>query len=280
LAGLGLATLTSVLAAATGACGSSGSGSSGSSTDAPDAEIDVAIGPDTSVPELDASAPDVADARKDVLDAGPPFCASLVPKPKFCDDFDDQNLTDDWTSSAAAPASIFELDETTATSAPASFHFGAREAVAAAANNVLLRTTMFGAVTHGKLAFSTLLPTVTFAKGAIAIAQFYVNLDDVFTLYLRSPNGAAPAAELEEYVGGVTTAHPLTKLPPLGVWTRVAIDLDLANGKATVMFDAVKALDATIAVGAGSEATVRIGAIVDGPADAFEGHIDDVVVDF
>jgi hypothetical protein len=267
----------SVLAAATGACGSSGGGSS---ADPPDADIDVAIAPDTSVPELDASAPDAADAREDVVDSGPPFCSSLVPKPKFCDDFDDQNLTDDWTSSAAVPASIFELDESMSTSAPASFHFGAPATAALAADNVLLRTTMFGAVTHGKLAFSTFLPTVTFAKGAIAIAQFYVNLDDVFTLYLRSPDGAAPAAELEEYVGGVTTVHPLTKLPPAGVWTRVAIDLDLANGKATVMFDAVKALDATIAVGAGSEATVRIGAIVDGPADGFEGRIDDVVVDF
>ena len=50
---------------------------------------------------------------------------------------------------------------------------------------MLLRTTMFGAVKHGKLAFAVFLPSVTLTKGAIAIAQFYVNLDDVYTLYLR-----------------------------------------------------------------------------------------------
>jgi hypothetical protein len=266
----------SLLAAATGACGSSG----GSSTDVPDAETDAPIAPEPSVPELDAGGPDVADARKDAVNPGGPYCATLVPKPKFCDDFDDGNLTNDWTSSAATPGSVFELDESSSTSAPASFHFVARPEMAAVANNVLLRKTMFGAVTHGKLAFSAFLPTLTFAKGAIAIAQFYVNLDDAFTLYLRSPNDAAPAAELEEYVGGKKTVHPLTKLPPIGAWTRIAIDLDLANGKAAVMFDAISALDAAIAKGAGSEATVRVGAIVDGPADGFEARIDDVIVDF
>jgi hypothetical protein len=31
---------------------------------------------------------------------------------------------------------------------------------------------------------------------------------------------------------------------------------------------------------AGTEATVRIGAIVDSPSDEFEAHYDDVIVDF
>lgn len=277
MAGVALTVAASLLAAAAGACGSSGGVSA---TDVPDADADAQIAPDSTMPELDAGAADAGDARNDAVGPRGPYCATLVPKPRFCDDFDHGNLTSEWTSSAATNGSVFELDESSSTSPPASFHFIARPEMAATANNVLLRKTMFGAVTHGKLAFSAFLPTVTFAKGAIAIAQFYVNLDDVFTLYLRSPNDAAPAAELEEYVGATRTVHPLTKLPPTGVWTRIAIDLDLANGKAAVMFDATNALDATIAKGAGSEATVRVGAIVDGPADGFEARIDDVIIDF
>jgi hypothetical protein len=80
---------------------------------------------------------------------------------------------------------------------------------------------------------------------------------------------------------GVTTEHALAKLPTAAAWTRVAIDLDLVNGKASVTFDAQKALDAApITVSAGTEATVRIGAIIDGPSDAFEAHFDDVVIDY
>ena len=91
----------------------------------------------------------------------------------------------------------------------------------------------------------------------------------------------ATSPTLEEYVGGVITEHMLTALPPIGVWTRVTLDLDLANGKASVSFGAQKALDAVaITPTAGSEATVRIGAIIDGPSDTFEAHFDDVIVDF
>ena len=61
----------------------------------------------------------------------------------------------------------------------------------------------------------------------------------------------------------------------------MVIDLDLAGGKASVSFDADKALDAApIGVLTGSEATVRLGALVDGPADAFEARFDDVVLDY
>ncbi len=73
----------------------------------------------------------------------------------------------------------------------------------------------------------------------------------------------------------------LTTLPPAGVWTRVALDLDLVGGKANVSFGANKALVAApISVLTGTEATVRIGAIIDGPADAFEARFDDVTVDY
>jgi len=261
------------------ACGSAGE-SSDPRSQGPDAGTPPQPDPDGSAPATEAGT-DAADAAGDGATSGGRYCTTLVPAPRFCDDFDDGDLTNDWTQFAAPTGSVFQLDTSSSTSAPASFHLIAKATSAAAANNVLLRTTMFGAVKHGTLAFAVFLPSVTFTKGAIAIAQFYVNLDDVYTLYLRGPDAAANIPMLEAYVGGVTTRHMLTKLPPASVWTRVAIDLDLAGGKASVSFGADKALDAApIGVLTGSEATVRIGALIDGPADAFEARFDDVVLDY
>ena len=261
------------------ACGSSGESADPHPPGA-DAAPQTEPGPDGTAPGTDAGT-DSADAAGDVVTSGGHYCTTLAPQPRFCDDFDDGDLTNDWTQSAVAPGALFQLDTSSFTSAPASFHLIANATSMAAANNVLLRTTMFGVVKHAKLAFSVLLPSLTFTKGTIAIAQFYVNLDDVYTLYLRGPDDAANIPMLEAYVGGVTTRHMLTTLPPVGVWTRVALDLDLAGGKANVSFGADKALVAApISVLTGTEATVRLGAIIDGPADAFEARFDDVIVDY
>jgi hypothetical protein len=259
-------------------------GSAGESGDPPAEGPDAAPLPE---PDQDGSLPDgdggtdAADASDAVVNPGGRFCTKLAPVPRFCDDFDDGDLTNDWTQSAVAPGALFQLDTSSSTSAPASFHLIAKATSVAASNNVLLRTTMLGVVKHGKLSFSVFLPSLTFTKGTIAIAQFYVNLDDVYTLYLLGPDDASNIPMLEAFVGGVTTRHMLTTLPPVGMWTRVAIDLDLAGGKASVSFGADKALDAApISVLTGTEATVRLGAIIDGPADAFEARFDDVTLDY
>jgi hypothetical protein len=278
-AGLALGAICVAAALSSEACGST----AGVEPTAPlgeagtDAPPDLPTMADAAV--LDAP-PDVADAAIDVVAPGH-FCAGLVPAPRFCDDFDDGDLTNNWTSFAAQPGSVLELDTAISRSAPASFHVVAMEDLAAAPNNVLLRTTLLGAVSHGKLSFSTLLPSITFTKGAIAIARFHITLNDSYTLYLRGPDAAGNIATLEENVGGVVTEHMLSSLPPIGVWTRVMLDLDLAGGKASLSFGALKALDAVaITPMAGTEATVRIGAVIDGPSDTFEAHFDDVVVDF
>lgn len=279
--GVFAAAIYASVALTSAACGSAGTADPGPGIEAgTDAEPDAEPAPD-GAPMADAG-PDAADAKADVVVPPAHFCAGLVPAPNFCDDFDDGNLTDDWTASAVqAAGTVFELDTATSTSAPASFHVLTTAEMAAASNNALLRTTMLGAVSHAKLAFAVRLPSVTFTKGAIAIARFHITLNDSYTLYLRGPDAAGNVATLEENVNGVTTEHALAKLPTAGAWTRVTIDLDLTNGKASVMFDAQKALDAaTITVGTGSEATVRIGAIIDGPSDAFEAHFDDVVIDY
>jgi hypothetical protein len=258
-------------------------GSSGETSDPQPQGVDAGAplpADDGSAPALDAG-PDARDASSDVVPPGDRFCTKLTPVPRFCDDFDDGDLTNDWTQFVAPAGSVFELDPSSSTSAPASFHVVAKATAAAAANNVLLRSTMLGVVKHAKLAFDVFLPSVTFTKGTFAIAQFYANLDDAYTLYLRGPDDAGNVALLEAYVGGVTTRHTLTKLPPVATWTRVTIDLDLVGGNASVWYGAYKALDAApYSALTGTEATVRIGAIVDGPADAFEARFDDVVIDY
>lgn len=262
-------------------CGSSDGGTTADEADAsPDADPDVTVA-DSSDPDVRTDA--AADVRPDVMPVGTSYCSKLTPRPRFCDDFEDGDLENGWTSAAVVLGNVAEVDDTSFTSTPFSFHVVAKSTAAAAANNALVRTTGFGAVQRAKLAFSTFLPSVTFTKGVVAIASLDLAQSPahLFTLYLRDGDINAPTAILEEYTAGVTTRHLLTGPPPAGVWTRVAIDLDLVAGKATVMFDATKALDAaTIAAVPGTEATVRIGAIIDGPADAFEARFDDVVVDY
>lgn len=258
-------------------CGSTGEGP----VEPPaDAAFEAEPRPDGDLPDLDAGS-DAADGRKDVSVPGT-GCGALVPKPKFCDDFDDLDLTDDWDQATVLPPSVMDLDDSTFTSAPASFVVATKSVALASSGNVSLRKTMFGSVSHAQLSFSAFFATTTLTKGLVAIATLDVSLNHFFTLYLRDGDPDAPAATLEELVGGTMTRHVLTALPPAGTWTRIVIDLDLVAGKATVSFGAQKALDAApITAGVGTEATVRLGAVyVYGPTDPFQASFDDVVVDF
>ncbi len=263
---------------ATTACGSSeGSG------DAPDADVDGAqpLG-DAAEPDLDAGADTQADAKKDVVSPPNGYCGKLVPKPKFCDDFDDTVLLNDWSANAVLSGTI-DLDEARSTSPPSSFiaQTNALTVVGSSANASIRKTIVPATVGHAKLSFSAFFPTVTFTKGIIAIATVDVSSNHYFTLNLRDQD-AVPAASLEEFASGTLTRHVLTKLPPAGAWTRVTIDLNFTTGKADVTFDADKALDAApIMAVPGTEATIRIGAVyMEGPADAFTANFDDVVLDF
>src|SRR5690242_4269343 len=66
----------------------------------PQIDAGTDAGPDV-VPMADAASPeagpDAADAKPDVVVPPAHFCAGLAPAPKFCDDFDDGNLTNGWT---------------------------------------------------------------------------------------------------------------------------------------------------------------------------------------
>ena len=259
-----------------------GSSSNGGETEAGiDAAFEAAPATDGDLPEADAGR-DAADARKDVVIPATSYCAGLVPKPKFCDDFDDGDLTADWDQSTVLAPSVIDLDDALYTSAPLSFFVGAKVVAQGSSGNASLRKTVLGNVSHVSLAFSARYTTTTIATGLVAIATLDVSLNHYFTLYLRDGDAVAPAAVLEEQAAGVMTRHVLKKLPPAATWTRVVIDLDLVAGRANVSFGAQKALDAEpITALVGTEATIRVGAVyVYGPTDPFEARIDDVVLDF
>ena len=238
---------------------------------------------DGNFPVLDAGSDAARDAKKDVLLPPTGYCAALSPQPRFCDDFDDLDLTNDWDKPPTqVPPSVMGLDDSAFTSAPASF-IAATSAVAKdAIGNVSLRKTVLGNVTHAKLSFSARFSNTNLTKGLVGIATLDVSTSHLFTLYLRDGDLNAPAAVLEEQANGVTTRHLLSALPPAGAWTRIVLDLDFVSGKANLSYDAVKGLDnVSITALAGTEATIRLGAVyVYGPTDPFQANFDDVVLDF
>ena len=261
-------------------CGSSDAGGNPGDPDAAQPAPDA----DASDPGLDAGADTTVakDAGREAAPADQRYCNKLVPKPKFCDDFDDGDLKNDWDVSTVLSGSIIDIDDTMSTSAPFSYVVATPKLTTQVNANASLRKTVVGAVSHVKYSFSAFFPAVTFDKGIIAIATLDVSASHYFTLNLRDDDMTLPAASLQEFVGGSVIRHLLTKVPPINAWTRVVIDLDFGAGKANISFDAAKALDnETITPTPGTEATVRLGAVyMDGPSDAFQANFDDVIVDF
>ena len=271
-----------VAAAFSAACGSSGGSGEGAGPD-PDAGPARTDGPDGDVPGPDAGRDaDPADAKRDVVVSPNHYCAKLSPAPRFCDDFDDGDLTNDWDVNTVLSGSTIALDDAQFASGPFSYVVQTKAlTTAGSSGNALLRKTVLGTVKHPKLSFSAFFPSVTFTKGIIAIATLDVSSSHYFTLNLRDQD-AVPAASLEEFVGATMTRHVLTRLPPAGVWTRITVDLDFTTGKANVSFGADKALaDEPIMAVPGTETTIRLGAVYcEGPADPFLARFDDVVVEF
>ena len=220
------------------------------------------------------------DAKADA--AAKSFCATRSPEPKFCDDFDDGDLDDDWDVLTVVNGDA-DLDPLSATSVPASFAVATLPVTSMQSAHVHLRTTATGTATgHVVLAFDMMLASTTFTHGVVAIARLDVSSDHFFTLYLRDGDLDAPAATLEEISPGGTTRHLLSKLPPANEWTHVTIDVALDTAKATVLWGTDKALDqAPIAAGTAKDPTIRIGAVyIYGPAVTFEARFDDVTLDF
>jgi hypothetical protein len=272
-------------------------GCGGSASDDPAAPDGAAPSSDDGAAPADDAGPDHAppapgdagsDAAKDAgpdgaADAGPAFCSTLVPKPKFCDDFDDGDLTDDWDQEVTLPGvSAIALDAADHTSGTGSL----RGLVNAVPNGeggfASLRTTVPGTPTHLVFSYAVRPKQTAIATGAVSIGGIDLTLDRVLTLYLRDEDPAGAKPSVKEISGGSLVYHPIPKVPAADVWTRITFDVDAAAGTLTLLYDAETILDAVaIAPGPIEDPTPRIGATyVFGPTDPFEIHVDDVVLDF
>ncbi|HEY8075068.1 MAG TPA: hypothetical protein VIF62_13185, partial [Labilithrix sp.] len=105
----------------------------------------------------DAAPPDGGtDAHEGGIDAGPPFCASLSPAPKFCDDFDDLDpMTKKWDQQVFLTGiSSLAIDETQSTSAPASLLFQTMARPSGEGAVASVRKTIAGTPLRAKLVVS------------------------------------------------------------------------------------------------------------------------------
>jgi hypothetical protein len=216
-------------------------------------------------------------------DGGPSFCASLSPKPAFCDDFDDGDLTNDWDqATVVAPTSEIALDTSTFVSGSASFDAVVHAVGGGEGGYASLRSTVKGTPSHVALSFQARPSTSTIAEGAIAIGDLDVSDAHVFTLYLRDDDPAGAKASVKEIDGSTVTYHPIARLPAANAWTKITLDVDVANGRLSLLYDTEKVLDAVdVSKTPALDPTFRVGAVyVLGPEAPFELHVDDVVVTF
>ena len=281
--------LASAAASVLAGCGSSsdatpGASDGGQDAGAPDA---TAAGDGGRAGDADNQGKDAGiDARPpDFGDGGTSFCATLATKPAFCEDFDHANALADWDAVVAVAPGTASLSAAEFTSGPASALIATSTAAAGAYSSVLLRktVTLAAKVTRARLSFSYFPTNDVEEAGSFGIATLDIGTAHLFTLYLRDPS-ATPGPALVESVSTDTrfalTGATLTK----NKWTRIVVDVDVANGKANVTFGAVKVLtDAVISTGTSTEPTIRVGSLAEGPVmgtlPATNAYIDDVTLE-
>ncbi len=262
-----------VLGGALGACGSEGPAA---------APEDAGGAPDSAAAE-DGGTADAADAGTSRPEAGTSarFCASKGAV-AFCDDFDDGDLENDWTTTTAVPPERTLLDLALEhVSPPYAMYAGIGALGKGVQANANVRRTVPGAFSRATLSFSIKLSATDMGEGSLALATIDVSDSHFFTLHLRDTDPNAPGPSLEETRGAQNVRNRLSAVPAEGVWTRIAIDVDLAGGKASVSFDGKKVLDAApIVVDPGTEATVRVGGLYAiGPTPKLEILVDDVLLE-
>ncbi len=276
----------SVMAAVVAGCGSSsdtapGAGDGGDEDAAP-------IGPEDGGSPVDAGKPTAdagGDAKPNFVDAGASYCATLVTKPAFCEDFDHASALADWDAVVAVAPGTASLSGAEYTSGPASVLIATSTAAAGAYSSVLVRKTVtLGAnVNRARLSFSYFPTSDVAAAGSFGIATLDISSAHLFTLYLRDPS-ATPGPALVEAVATDTRFALTNATLPLNQWTRIVLDVDVMNGKANVTFGAIKVLtDAAISNGTSKEPTIRVGSLAQGPVmgtlPASNAYVDDVTLE-
>lgn len=264
---------------AAGGCGTSDGGGGGGPTDA---SADHAAAQDAQ-PEGEAggSGDAGADAKPEAEAGAQTWCDTQSPRPAFCEDFDRGALGTSWDAVVQTPGSAIALDQASFVSAPQSLFAQSKAASSGQLGSVLLRKTVSVTATRVRLAFDFKGDPAPASGGPVGIATLDVTQTHLFTLYLHDEGldgGAGAPALVEQVPGGGSSRHPFT-LPPIGGFTRVELDVDLAAQKATVRFGGTAVLDqVSVAGGTATEATIRVGVLATGPQSAYAARFDNLTV--
>jgi hypothetical protein len=213
-------------------------------------------------------------------DGGTGFCATHASGAAFCDDFDHGPLGATWDFVPPTPPGIAHLDVATFLSPPASLGVVTETVGASELGSLFLRKTMKGTASRAVLGFDFFADDPQ-PDGTLAIATLDLAIDHLLTLYLRDDDPLAPGAALTEAAPGATATvrNPLAKVPAPGNWARIELDVDAAMGRAIVRVGGAVVLTTPIAKGPAADPTIRVGALVSGPAGPYSLRFDDVTLD-
>lgn len=208
------------------------------------------------------------------------FCATRTPRPAFCDDFDRGALGATWDVLERGAPQQASLDTVTFLSPPAAFAVTPPRLAAGELGATLLRRTVKGTARRFVFGFAVRADAPP-TDGTLAIATLDLALDHLLTLYLRDDDPVSPGPSLAEAApgAGAIVRTRLASAPPAGVWTRVELDVDAAAGHAVVRIAGAVVLSAPVSRASAVDPTIRVGALVTGPADAYGLRFDDVTLD-
>ncbi len=249
--------------------------------DAGDAALDV--------PGDTASARDGAEAGDA---AAASFCASLVPQPSFCDDFDEgRMLADDWTKLEIFPpnAGTLSTDPSASFSAPASLAASVGPGTSSSAGLIayVQRVLATPATSRAHLQYEIHLDSADMNEsvevsqlafgGGTGIGPYIIDL-------FFGPSGAVLQEEIP--TDGPTTfrQYPLAVQPGMGTWSLVDLVVDFANVTMTVTVDGAPAVQRALDPGyqTGSVSlNLGTGYYSSGfvPVARGAAHLDNVVLD-
>jgi hypothetical protein len=225
---------------------------------------------DGSLPPVDGAVP--GDA------ASGPFCASLVPAPKLCEDFDD-GTPPAKSDTDIGPGASCAIDQGAAASSPSSYLCTIPAGVSFV-TNALLRTPLpFDASAKTFVVSFAFRPDAAApASGTLVIARAFLGQTHAVSIELTSENGPV----LREQAGGppptldVPSAN-LTAMPAAGQWTRYELTLDLVGKTATLKADGAQVASMNL-TGAGYDLfALNLGLQSDSP---FAARFDNVVMDW
>lgn len=210
------------------ACGSESTSSGGNTTDGGSSLDGGSNGQDGASPGDGGGGKDGAtpsDAK-----AGP-FCASLVPAPTLCEDFDDGTPPKD-SDTVVDPGASLGFDDTIAHSTPKSYRASVT-ANGAGVVNALLRTPLDFVSTAKTfvVAFELMPSAAPPAQGTLVVGRAFLSQTRSVAIELTSENGPV----LREQEGALDKpSAAMTALPKANVWSRLELTIDLATKRASL----------------------------------------------